>query len=80
MLFEKIAFGSNYAGQILSNRFNGALAFFKIMHGQTRTIDIDLPDPDPIGFLMTPGLWIGLVVGAAFVAGAIWLRRRAEPI
>ena len=34
----------------------------------------------PAHYLATPGLWAGLVVGAAFIAGAIWLRRSREAI
>jgi ABC-2 type transport system permease protein len=26
-------------------------------------------------FILQPEMWIGVVIGAAFVAGAIWLRR-----
>jgi hypothetical protein len=31
-------------------------------------------------FLASPGLWIGLALFAAFIAGAVWLRRRQGPI
>jgi len=31
-------------------------------------------------FLTTPGLWTGLVVAAAFLAGAVRLRRYRGPI
>ncbi len=45
----------------------------------------DLPDSlfsllDPVRFLSQPGLWIGLAVAAAFVAGSIWMRRYREPL
>ena len=33
----------------------------------------------PIDFLTTPGLWIGLAVTAAFLAGAVRLRRYRVP-
>jgi len=35
---------------------------------------------DPLGFLGAPGLWIGLVAAAAFLAAATRLRRSREPI
>jgi len=38
------------------------------------------PIPDPVKFLSTPGVWIGLVVAAALLAGAVWLRRHREPM
>jgi hypothetical protein len=35
---------------------------------------------DPKGFLSSPATWIGVLVGAAMIAGAIQLRmRRADP-
>lgn len=35
---------------------------------------------DPVGFVTNPGLWGGLILAAAFLAGCIWLRRRRDPI
>ena len=35
---------------------------------------------DPVGFLSNPWLWVGLVVAAALIAAAIWMRRYREPI
>jgi ABC-2 type transport system permease protein len=32
--------------------------------------------PDPAGFLSSPDVWIGVVIGAACVAGAVQLRKR----
>ena len=40
----------------------------------------NLPHIEPLQFFTSPDLWGGLVVGAAFVAGAVYLRRRGEPI
>jgi hypothetical protein len=34
----------------------------------------------PGAFLMSPGLWIGLAVAAAFLAAAVRLRRYRDPI
>jgi hypothetical protein len=34
----------------------------------------------PGRFLLTPGLWIGLAITAAFLAAAVRLRRYREPI
>jgi hypothetical protein len=31
-------------------------------------------------FLASPGLWIGLAIAAAFLAGAVRLRHNREPI
>jgi hypothetical protein len=35
---------------------------------------------DPVSFLATPGLWIGLALAAAFLAGAVRMRRYQGPI
>ncbi|MBV9044787.1 MAG: ABC transporter permease [Alphaproteobacteria bacterium] len=35
---------------------------------------------DLLHFLATPGLWAGLIVAAAMIAGAIWLRRTGEAL
>jgi ABC-2 type transport system permease protein len=35
---------------------------------------------DLAGFLSTPGLWAGLIVAAAFLAAAVWVRRTREAI
>jgi ABC-2 type transport system permease protein len=32
--------------------------------------------PDPAGFLSSPDVWIGVLIGAAFIAGAVQLRKR----
>ena len=31
-------------------------------------------------FFTSPDLWVGLLVAAGFVAAAVWMRRRGEPI
>ena len=35
---------------------------------------------DPVRFLTSPGLWIGLIAAAAFLSVAARLRRYREPI
>ena len=77
-LVERMAFGSDYAWKLLGWRLLGGIG-----PGFTtppRENGVELPWPDPMPFLASPGLWIGLVVAAAFLAGAVWLRRRREPI
>ena len=54
------------------------------VQGEIR-VDAQLPEHalsalDPIGFLTDPYLWAGLAVAAAFIAGAVWMRRYREPI
>jgi ABC-2 type transport system permease protein len=68
---EKIAFNTSYFAAMLQYRFAGSP-------------DGDSMDPlthlSPVPFLISPGLWIGLVVAAAFLAAAIWLRRYRDPM
>ena len=76
---EKLALGTSYVGDLVKNRLHGGFSeAFAIQPGGE--MHIDLVRPDPIKFLGAPDLWIGLVVAAAFIAGAVWLRRRGEPI
>jgi ABC-2 type transport system permease protein len=78
-IFEKITFNTSYFSSMLKNRLLGAgnTAFDFQMH---RSISVDLGQLTPGSFLMTPGLWIGLVFAALFVAAAIRLRRYRGPI
>ena len=50
-------------------------------HGMTQGIpSFGLEQIDLAGFLSTPGLWAGLIVAAAFLAVAVWVRRTREAI
>jgi len=76
---EKIAFDTSYVSALVNYRLNGwmseALYYKKGM---------DVSDPlamlTPAHFFSSPGLWAGLVVAGALLAGAVWLRRNREPI
>jgi ABC-2 type transport system permease protein len=75
---EKIAFGSSVFGNLLANRFSGG------PEGMEFTAASRMMDPlmqmTPGTFLASAGLWVGLVVAAACVGGAVWLRRRRGPV
>jgi ABC-2 type transport system permease protein len=77
---ERIAFDTSYLGSLLDYRVNGFLseAFYFKPHGDEFTDPLALLTP--LRFLSTPGLWIGIVLGMGFLAGATWLRRNREPI
>jgi ABC-2 type transport system permease protein len=80
-IFARMAFNSDSAyGRFLGERYSSGLsrAFGTTGHGEKAMPDFDRLDP--IRFLTTPGLWVGLIVAAAFLAAAVWLRRRREPI
>ena len=79
-LAEKIALDTSYLWSLLGYRLHGFV--HEAIHVDPHTKDI--PDPlsvlTPVHFLSAPGLWAGLAVGAALIAGAIWLRRSREAI
>jgi ABC-2 type transport system permease protein len=79
VVVEKIAFGTSYFASMLKYRLVGGVleAFTVDPHGGSM---IPLTQLDPLGFLSSPGLWIGLVFAAVFLAAAVWLRRYREPI
>jgi len=48
---------------------------------QTAANSIDpLAHLHPGQFLLSPGLWVGLAISAAFLAAAVQLRRTRDPI
>ncbi len=75
---EKIAFNTSYLAAILAGRI---MMGEPSMNGATAGTKMDAMTPFTLTQLMSsPGLWIGLLVAAAFLAGAIGLRRRHGPI
>jgi ABC-2 type transport system permease protein len=83
-LVEFITFHTVHFGSLLRQRFFGfAPRAFNFMLPDGSMIDphfIPLNQITPGRFLATPGLWIGLVFAAAFLAAAVRLRRYREPI
>jgi ABC-2 type transport system permease protein len=77
-VLEKIAFNSTHFALMLKYRFMGVGAEAFALNAQG-TVD-SLTKLTPGRFLSTPGLWIGLVVAAAFLAAVVRLRRYREPI
>ena len=75
---EKIAFNSTHILSVLLERFTGTGTDAITPHG---SMPMDpMTQLTPLRYLETPGLWIGLVVAAAFLAAAVRLRRYREPI
>jgi len=81
-LVEKIAFGTGYVGQMIQYRLSGGLAeaFTIPATAHFDPYAVHLGGIDPLKFAACPGLWIGLVFAAAFIAAAVWMRRYREPI
>ena len=80
---EKIAFNTAYFAQMLGDRLNSfehAFVVVKYPKGAHVPVVDRLTQLDPLKFLTSPGLWIGLVLAAAFLAAAIRLRRYRGPL
>jgi ABC-2 type transport system permease protein len=81
---EYIAFHTSYVGSLLQNRLFGfAAGAFNLIDKNGVPIDphfIPLTQLAPGRFLSTPGLWVGLIVGAALLAAAVRVRRYQGPI
>jgi ABC-2 type transport system permease protein len=74
---EKIAFNTSYLAAILAGRIMGGAS----VDGTTAGMNMDAMTPFTLTQLVSsPGLWIGLLVATAFLAGAIRLRRQRGPI
>lgn len=92
-LVEKIALDTSYVGNFIDYRFKGVIiegfsppAGMEHMghHMGRHAMDMQqVIDPlslmAPGHFLSTPGMWLGLLAAAAFIAAAIYFRRMREP-
>jgi len=75
---EQIAFGTSHFASMLRYRLEGAMV--EAFTDHAAKVRILRPSQlDPVGFLSSPGLWIGLVFAAACLAAAVRLRRSREP-
>jgi ABC-2 type transport system permease protein len=83
-LVEFIAFHTSHFGLLLRERFIGfAPRAYNFRMPDGSFIDphfIPVTQITPGRFLGSPGLWIGLLFAAAFLAAAVRLRRYREPI
>jgi ABC-2 type transport system permease protein len=77
-IFERHTIHTSLVLSLVRYRLIGAMkvAFATEGHEDIRR----LAQLDPLRFLITPGLWIGLIAAAAFLAAAARLRRYREPI
>ena len=81
---EKIAFNTAYFAQMLGRRVGGsfeeAFVVTNFPKGSHYPVVDRLTQLDPLKFVSSPGLWIGLVVAALFIFAAIRLRRYRGPL
>ena len=77
-IVEKLAFGTSYFAALLQHRFLGdpESAQFQMA---ANSMD-PLAHLHPGQFLLSPELWVGLAISAAFLAAAVQLRRTRDPI
>src|SRR6266704_2110958 len=79
-IFEKITFGTSYFGAFVKHRLMGFAPDAFDFQGRTKPVIDSLVQLTPGRYLSSPGLWIGLVFAAAFLAAAVRLRRYRGPI
>jgi hypothetical protein len=93
MVFERVAIGTHYVQDMINHRLRDPVIAALAPRGRGAEVTVGsegirtegipnrvLDALDPVGFLSNPWLWVGLVVAAAFVAAAIWMRRYREPL
>jgi ABC-2 type transport system permease protein len=79
-IFEKITFNTSYFGSLVKNRLMGFAPDAFEFHGRDHPTIDSLAQLTPGRYLSSPGLWIGLVFAAAFLAAAVRLRRYRGPL
>jgi len=80
-IFEKLAFNTGYVWSLLHYRVSGAISeAFDIHSSSGGVIQFDVQQMDPLKFMFTPGLWVGLMVAGALFAAVVWQRRYRAPI
>lgn len=91
MYAEQKLIGTLYVARVLRDRFVGWFpAAFDEVAASSNHVTVDgesIPWPaavtdiiDPVGFISSPGLWLGLVSAAIFLWGAVQIRRRRTEV
>ena len=78
VVIEFVSFRTTYFGSLLANRLSGGSEGAGFAIGGMSMEPMEHFSPGQ--FLLSPNLWIGLAVAAAFLAAAIQLRRYREPL
>jgi ABC-2 type transport system permease protein len=79
-VFEKVTFGTSHFASMLNHRLFGFAAEAFDFEAHSKPTIESLTQLTPGRYLSTPGLWIGLLFAAAFLAAAVRLRRYRGPI
>ncbi|HEX2120251.1 MAG TPA: ABC transporter permease, partial [Thermoanaerobaculia bacterium] len=75
----RLAFGVSFFESVVKYRLLGAMVEAFDVDAMSAPI-VSVSQLEPLKFLSSPGLWIGLAFAAGFLAAAVRLRRRREPI
>ena len=75
---ERITFGTSHVGAFIRDRVSGAMAI-AFRSDATKDPVTQLAQLDPLRFLSSPSLWIGLAFAAIFIAAAVHVRRSGDP-
>jgi ABC-2 type transport system permease protein len=75
---EMLAFGTSHVLSLVKYRITGAMAEAFAVDA-TKTPIVYLHQLDPVKFLSSPGLWLGLLFAAGCLVVAIRVRRHREP-
>jgi len=79
-IFEKITFNTSYFGKMLQHRLMGFAPHAFGFHGEGNPTIDSLVQLTPGRYLGSAGLWLGLLVAAAFLFAAVRLRRYRGPL
>ena len=79
-IFEKVTFNTSYFASALTHRLMGFAPEAFDFQGRSEPVINSLAQLTPGRYLSTPGLWIGLIFAAAFLAAAVRLRRYRGPL
>ncbi|HVF70286.1 MAG TPA: hypothetical protein VM940_01645 [Chthoniobacterales bacterium] len=81
---EKLAFDTTYFSRMLVHRLTGGFEVGFVVVKYPKGAHVPIVDRlthfDPLKFLTNPGLWIGLLIAAAFIVAAVRLRRSRGPL
>ena len=78
-VFERVAFGTTYVGDFVRYRLVGWFFHAFAIPAKDSVVE-PLAQLTPGRYLVTPGLWLGLIFAAACLMGAARLRRHRGPI
>jgi ABC-2 type transport system permease protein len=78
-IIEMFAFGTGHFSHFLAVRLGGGFDAAFSDAGPRESM-VDLAQIDPGRFFGSLEFWGGLVVGAGFLAAAVWLRRTRDPV